>query len=64
MPTRPIRLLLADVDGTLVTSDKLLTDRAVQAVHKLHDAACPLRGDQRATTPRHVHDHRASGADH
>ncbi|WP_405891049.1 Cof-type HAD-IIB family hydrolase [Streptomyces sp. NBC_01527] len=38
MPTRPIRLLLADVDGTLVTSDKLLTDRAVQAVHKLHDA--------------------------
>ena len=38
MPTRPIRLLLADVDGTLVTNDKLLTDRAVQAVHKLHDA--------------------------
>lgn len=38
MPTRPIRLLLADVDGTLVTSDKLLTDRAVQSVHKLHDA--------------------------
>ncbi|MER7692600.1 Cof-type HAD-IIB family hydrolase [Streptomyces sp. NPDC097610] len=38
MPTRPIRLLLADVDGTLVTSDKVLTDRAVGAVHKLHDA--------------------------
>lgn len=38
MPTRPIRLLLADVDGTLVTSDKVLTDRAVHAVHKLHDA--------------------------
>ncbi|MFH8739489.1 MULTISPECIES: Cof-type HAD-IIB family hydrolase [unclassified Streptomyces] len=38
MPTQPIRLLLADVDGTLVTSDKVLTDRAVHAVHKLHDA--------------------------
>ncbi len=38
MPTTPIRLLLADVDGTLVTSDKVLTDRAVRAVHKLHDA--------------------------
>lgn len=38
MPTTPIRLLLADVDGTLVTNDKVLTDRAVRAVHKLHDA--------------------------
>ncbi|MFI1369225.1 HAD family hydrolase [Streptomyces griseochromogenes] len=38
MPTRPIRLLLADVDGTLVTSDKVLTDRAVRAAHKLYDA--------------------------
>ncbi|MFD8717106.1 Cof-type HAD-IIB family hydrolase [Streptomyces sp. NPDC059629] len=38
MPTRPIRLFLADVDGTLVTNDKVLTDRAVEAVHKLHDA--------------------------
>jgi Cof subfamily protein (haloacid dehalogenase superfamily) len=33
-----IRLLLADVDGTLVTQDKLLTDRAVEAVRHLHDA--------------------------
>jgi Cof subfamily protein (haloacid dehalogenase superfamily) len=33
-----IRLLLADVDGTLVTPDKLLTDRAIEAVHHLHDA--------------------------
>ncbi|MPY34679.1 HAD family phosphatase [Streptomyces adustus] len=38
MSTRPIRLLLADVDGTLVTSDKVLTDRAVRAVHELYDA--------------------------
>jgi hypothetical protein len=27
-----IRQLLADVDGTLVTKEKLLTDRAVEAV--------------------------------
>ena len=33
-----IKLLLADVDGTLVTQDKVLTDRAIAAVHKLHDA--------------------------
>jgi Cof subfamily protein (haloacid dehalogenase superfamily) len=33
-----IRLLLADVDGTLVTQDKQLTDNAIAAVHKLHDA--------------------------
>jgi Cof subfamily protein (haloacid dehalogenase superfamily) len=32
------RLLLADVDGTLVTSQKELTPRAIEAVHKLHDA--------------------------
>jgi Cof subfamily protein (haloacid dehalogenase superfamily) len=33
-----IRLLLADVDGTLVTKDKLLTDRAVEAARKLREA--------------------------
>jgi hypothetical protein len=33
-----VRLLLADVDGTLVTPDKVLTDRAVEAVHKLSEA--------------------------
>lgn len=38
MTAPPIRLLLADVDGTLVTQDKVLTDRAVEAVAKLHDA--------------------------
>jgi Cof subfamily protein (haloacid dehalogenase superfamily) len=32
------KLMLADVDGTLVTQDKVLTDRAIAAVHKLHDA--------------------------
>ena len=33
-----IRLLLADVDGTLVTPDKVLTDRAIDAVHRLGTA--------------------------
>ncbi len=36
-PPRP-RLLLADVDGTLVTKEKLLTDRAKEAVKKLKAA--------------------------
>ncbi len=38
-PQKPgVRLLLADVDGTLVTNDKVLTDRAIAAVHRMHDA--------------------------
>jgi Cof subfamily protein (haloacid dehalogenase superfamily) len=38
MPENPIRLLLADVDGTLVTPDKVLTQRTIEAVHALHAA--------------------------
>jgi len=34
----PIRLVLADVDGTLVTEDKVLTQRARQAVAQLGEA--------------------------
>jgi Cof subfamily protein (haloacid dehalogenase superfamily) len=34
----PVRLLLADIDGTLVTNDKVLTDRAIAAVKKLREA--------------------------
>jgi Cof subfamily protein (haloacid dehalogenase superfamily) len=33
-----IRMVIADVDGTLVTQDKVLTKRAVEAVLRLHDA--------------------------
>jgi Cof subfamily protein (haloacid dehalogenase superfamily) len=33
-----ISLVLADVDGTLVTEEKVLTERAQAAVHHLHDA--------------------------
>ncbi len=60
-----IRLLLADVDGTLVTSEKALTEHAIEAVRKLDDAGIrfaitsgrPPRGMQmlieplRLTTP-------------
>ena len=34
----PIKLMLADVDGTLVTQEKILTERAVAAVRKLREA--------------------------
>jgi Cof subfamily protein (haloacid dehalogenase superfamily) len=37
-PPPPIRLFLADVDGTLVTNDKVLTDRAIAAVAKVRQA--------------------------
>jgi len=33
-----VSLLVADVDGTLVTKEKVVTQRARQAVQKLHDA--------------------------
>ena len=42
MPENPIRLLLADVDGTLVTPDKVLTQRTIEAVHALHAADVPF----------------------
>jgi hypothetical protein len=38
MPESAIRLFLADVDGTLVTQEKVLTQRAIDAVHALHAA--------------------------
>jgi Cof subfamily protein (haloacid dehalogenase superfamily) len=39
MPKKPkISLVLADVDGTLVTEEKVLTERAQAAVRRLHDA--------------------------
>ena len=34
-----VRLVIADVDGTLVTQDKVLTPRATAAVKKLHGAS-------------------------
>ena len=35
---RPIRMVIADVDGTLVTQEKMLTKRAAEAVLRLHEA--------------------------
>jgi Cof subfamily protein (haloacid dehalogenase superfamily) len=54
-----IELVLADVDGTLVTDDKQLTDRAVAAVRSLKDAGVkfavtsgrPPRGMQMLVEP-------------
>jgi Cof subfamily protein (haloacid dehalogenase superfamily) len=38
VPAPSIELVLADVDGTLVTSEKKLTDRTIAAVARLRDA--------------------------
>jgi Cof subfamily protein (haloacid dehalogenase superfamily) len=38
MADKQIRLVIADVDGTLVTQEKVLTERAAQSVARLHDA--------------------------
>jgi Cof subfamily protein (haloacid dehalogenase superfamily) len=35
---KPIRMVIADVDGTLVTQEKVLTERAAEAVLRLHKA--------------------------
>ena len=35
--TDAVQLVLADVDGTLVTRDKILTPRAIRAVHALKE---------------------------
>src|SRR5260370_2349612 len=35
---KPIRMVIADVDGTLVTQEKALTKRAAEAVLRLHEA--------------------------
>jgi Cof subfamily protein (haloacid dehalogenase superfamily) len=37
-PTSRVRLVVSDVDGTLVTHDKVLTPSAIDAVRMLHDA--------------------------
>jgi len=57
-----IRLFLADVDGTLVTHDKVLTDRAIAAVAKLRQAGIlfaitsgrPPRGMTMLVKPFHL----------
>ena len=59
MSTSGIRLVLSDVDGTLVTSDKRLTDATVRAVKRLREAKIafavtsgrPPRGMEMLVTP-------------
>jgi Cof subfamily protein (haloacid dehalogenase superfamily) len=61
--TPAIRLLLADVDGTLVTPDKALTDAAIAAVRELGEAGVlfaltsgrPPRGMAMLIDPLDVH---------
>ena len=37
LSSAPIALVLADVDGTLVTNDKILTDQSKDAVRRLRE---------------------------
>jgi len=61
-PAKKISLLLSDVDGTLVTHDKVLTDRSVKAVRQLNDAGVkfaitsgrPPKGMQMLINPLHL----------
>ncbi|MDE2070687.1 MAG: HAD family phosphatase [Gammaproteobacteria bacterium] len=62
MSSPAIRLMLADVDGTLVTPDKILTPRAIAAVHALHKTGIlfsvtsgrPPRGMAMLVEPLHL----------
>jgi len=62
MSPQKIRLFLADVDGTLVTDEKILTDRAVAAVRELGQAGVmfavtsgrPPRGMSMLVEPLHL----------
>ena len=36
-PSRSIAALLADVDGPVVTKDKVITERAIQAVKRMRE---------------------------
>ena len=56
-----IRLLLADVDGTLLTKDKVLTG-AAKEVGSCATRHC-VRHHQRPAATRHEHAHRASSID-
>lgn len=48
-----IRLVIADVDGTLVTPDKVLTPRACAAVCSVLDAGIGLHHYQRTAASWH-----------
>ena len=50
-PAQPISAVLADVDGTLVTKDKVLTERAIQAVNRAAGARDRLHRSAAAVHP-------------
>ena len=50
----PIRLVLADVDGTLVTQEKVLTHNARQVVAQLGQAGDLVCHYQRSAAARHA----------
>ena len=62
MSVHPISAVLADVDGTLVTKNKLLTERAIQAVNRLRERGVvfticsgrPPRGLRMLVEPLHL----------
>ncbi len=61
-PAKKIALLLSDVDGTLVTKDKVLTERSIKAVQQLNEAGVkfaitsgrPAKGMQMLINPLHL----------
>jgi phosphoglycolate phosphatase-like HAD superfamily hydrolase len=59
----PIKLLISDVDGTLVTKDKVLTSRAREAVERLRSAvlngAVKIVGVDRVGHGNELHRHGA-----
>ena len=57
-----VSLVLADVDGTLVTPDKLLTARAAAAVNALHSCGYCLCDHEWPAAARHGDADRAAGA--
>ena len=56
-----IALVVSDVDGTLVTKDKVLTDAAKGAVRRLHDAGIGFTIVSSRPTHRHAVSDRAAG---
>ena len=52
---RKISLVLADVDGTLVTEEKVLTKRAQKRCQCVAKCRHSFRHNQRSATARHGH---------
>ena len=53
--SEPIKLVIADVDGTLVTQEKILTERAIQSVFLLRDEGIKFAVTSGRPPQRHGH---------